>query len=126
MLVPSCPLLIHLPLSFVHLEGRGELLANVAAMLHFSKVIRLLSVYIVKEVFEFAEAGRLPIIARTEVSRFSDGLILEVVVMLLYLVDKVLLKNRINSVIRPPKRFRPEDECVDLAVLEPALLVVLV
>ena len=95
-------------------------------MLHFSKVIWLLCVHIVKEVFEFAEAGRLPIIASTEIGRFIDRLILEIVVMLFYLVDKVLLKDRINSVIGPTKRFRPEDECVDLAVLEPALLVVLV
>lgn len=95
-------------------------------MLHISEVIGPLCVHIVKEVFECTEAGRLPVIASTEVGRSSDRLIFEVVVLLLDLVDKVLLKDRINSGVGPPKRFSPEHERINLAVAVPALLVVLV
>ena len=96
LLVPSRPLLVYLPLSFVHLVGRGELLANVATMLHITEVIWSLCVHIVKEVFEFAEAGRLPIIVLAEVGRYGDRLVFEIIVQLLDLIDKILLKDRIN------------------------------
>ena len=84
-------------------------------------MIRSRLIYIVEEVIYAAQLCRPPASGIAEEDGPRDRLVCKVVVVLLYLSDDVLLKDRVNSILSPAVSFRPEDYRVDLVLAVPAV-----